>query len=231
MPASSTWLRRLSFLALLLILLLSSFAAPALAQTNITVANPSFETPVIPNTIEVENGYTMASAHLPTYWTISDYAGIGLAEYFNKDAAGHGQIAPAGTQVGYVQSYLGNGSYMQQTLTGLQSGQSYYITVAAAQRSTNTGSLLMPVQVSLGAQTYQFTPSSSQYQDYTFGPFIGSAGGQTLRFAAVTQSSSVDAVVMFDNVRVVSASGAFVAAPSVPIPNFSFEAPNNLQRR
>jgi hypothetical protein len=163
MPASSTWLRRLSFLALLLILLLSSFAAPALAQTNITVANPSFETPVIPNTIEVENGYTMASAHLPTYWTISDYAGIGLAEYFNKDAAGHGQIAPAGTQVGYVQSYLGNGSYMQQTLTGLQSGQSYYITVAAAQRSTNTGSLLMPVQVSLGAQTYQFTPSSSQY--------------------------------------------------------------------
>jgi hypothetical protein len=68
-------------------------------------------------------------------------------------------------------------------------------------------------------------PAAANTQDYTFGPFIGSAGGQTLRFAAVTQSSSVDAVVMFDNVRVVSASGAFVAAPSVPIPNFSFEAP------
>jgi len=210
----------------LLSLILCGLNTPVAAQSgSVPVANFSFETPVISNYDEVENGYTMRQAGQNPVWTISDYAGIGLAEYFNKDASGHAQAAPDGNQVGYVQSWHGTGSSISQSVSGLQSGQSYYVIVAAAQSVGNTGGIALPVQVSLGAQSYTFTPTGTNYRDYTFGPFTGSAGSQTLRFATVTQSTSVDAVAILDNVRVVPASSVFAAAPGVPVPNFSFEAP------
>ena len=213
-------------LFLLFSLLLCGLNTPATAQSGgITVANSSFETPVISSVVEYENGYAMRQAGVNPVWTITDYAGIGLAEYFNKDASGQGQVAPDGNQVGYVQSWHGTGSALWQAVSGLQAGQSYYVIVAAAQDGGNTGGIAMPVQVSLGAQSYTFTPTGTNYRDYTFGPFTGSAGSQTLRFATVTQSTSVNAIVMLDNVRVVPASSAFAAAPGVPTPNFSFEAP------
>ena len=213
-------------LFLLFSLLLCGLNTPATAQSGgITVANSSFETPVISSVVEYENGYAMRQAGVNPVWTITDYAGIGLAEYFNKDASGQGQVAPDGNQVGYVQSWHGTGSALWQAVSGLQAGQSYYVIVAAAQDGGNTGGIAMPVQVSLGAQSYTFTPTGTNYRDYTFGPFMGSAASQTLRFATVTQSTSVNAIVMLDNVRVVPASSAFAEAPGVPTPNFSFEAP------
>ncbi len=213
-------------LFLLFSLLLCGLNTAATAQSgSVPVANSSFEAPIISSIVEAENGYTMAQAGANPIWTISDYAGIGLAEYFNKDAAGRGQVAPDGSQVGYVQSYYGIGSFISQSLSGLQSGQIYYVIVAAAQAGGNTGGAALPVQVSLGAQSYTFTPSGTQYRDYTLGPFMGTAGSQTLRFATVTQSTSVNAVAMLDNVRVVPASSVFAAAPGVSVPNFSFEAP------
>jgi len=224
---SASFARPLSLgLFLLFSLLLCGLNTPATAQSGgITVANSSFETPVISSVVEYENGYAMRQAGVNPVWTITDYAGIGLAEYFNKDASGQGQVAPDGNQVGYVQSWHGTGSALWQAVSGLQAGQSYYVIVAAAQDGGNTGGIAMPVQVSLGAQSYTFTPTGTNYRDYTFGPFTGSAGSQTLRFATVTQSTSVNAIVMLDNVRVVPASSAFAEAPGVPTPNFSFEAP------
>ncbi len=53
-----------------------------------------------------------------------------------------------------------------------------------------------------GTQTFPFTPSSTQYQDYTFGPVTASAASQTIGFMAVPQASSTAATAMLDNVRV-----------------------------
>ncbi len=64
----------------------------------------------------------------------------------------------------------------------------------------------------LSAQTFLFTPSSTQYQDYTFGPVTASAASQTLGFMAVPQAASVAATAMLDNVRVVLSAAPFTPA-------------------
>jgi hypothetical protein len=188
MPTVLARPHRLCLIALLLALLLSSLAAPSLAQTSITVANPSVEAPAISSVDEVENGYTMASRGQNPLWTISDYAGIGLEEYFNKDAPGRGQIAPDGNQSGYLQSY--------------------YLVVAAAQSGTSA----LSTSVTLGPQSYTFTPSGTSYQDYTFGPVTANGTSQLVSFTAVTQPSTVAATAMLDNVRVVLSAAPFTAA-------------------
>ena len=60
--------------------------------------------------------------------------------------------------------------------------------------------------MTLGGQSYQFTPGGTQYQDYTIGPFTGTADSQTLQFKGVAQTSSTVATAMLDNVRFVPAS-------------------------
>ncbi len=76
-------------------IILCGFNAPVSAQSgSIPVANFSFEAPVVSSYDEVKSGYAMMQAHTNSGWTFTDYAGIGLAEYFNKDASGHGQAAP-----------------------------------------------------------------------------------------------------------------------------------------
>lgn len=62
-----------------------------------------------------------------------------------------------------------------------------------------------------GTQTFMFTPSGTQYQDYTFGPVTASAASQTVGFMAVPQSASTAATAMLDNVRLVLS-----AAPATP---------------
>ena len=63
-----------------------------------------------------------------------------------------------------------------------------------------------------GAQTFLFTPSGTQYQDYTFGPVTATAASQSVGFMAVPQSSSVAAAAMLDNVRVVLSAAPFTPA-------------------
>jgi len=63
-----------------------------------------------------------------------------------------------------------------------------------------------------GAQTFPFTPSGTQYQDYTFGPVTATAASQTVSFMAVPQSASVAATAMLDNVRVVLSAAPFTPA-------------------
>jgi len=85
--------------------------------------------------------------------------------------------------------------------------------VAAAQDGYNTGGTLLPVTVTFGGQTFLFTPSGTQYQDYTFGPVTADAASQSVGFATVTQSTSVNAVAMLDNVRVVLSAAPFTSLP------------------
>jgi len=64
----------------------------------------------------------------------------------------------------------------------------------------------------LGGQTFPFTPSGTQYQDYTFGPVTATAASQTVSFMAVPQAASTAATVMLDNVRVVLSAAPFTPA-------------------
>ncbi len=63
-----------------------------------------------------------------------------------------------------------------------------------------------------GTQTFQFTPSGTRYQDYTFGPVTATAASQSVGFMAVAQSASTAATVMLDNVRVVLSAAPFTPA-------------------
>jgi len=68
------------------------------------------------------------------------------------------------------------------------------------------------VEVTSGSQTFPFTPSGTQYQDYTFGPVTATAASQTVSFMAVPQAASTAATVMLDNVRVVLSAAPFTPA-------------------
>ena len=170
-----------------------------------TLANPSFETPLLASGAYE---YNLAGAG----WTFSS-AGIQ-----SNGSAWAGAAAPAGAQTAFIQ---GTGS-ISQTL--LFSAGSYTVSFSAARRGTQ----VQPLQILIDGTPFgtPIRPESYAFADYTSAAFTVTAGAHTLQFQGTNptgdNSSFIDAVSI----------NAANAAPTVSLTssanNTSFTAPASI---
>jgi YD repeat-containing protein len=153
-----------------------------------TVADPSFETPVV-------NGY----AYSPPATGLSFAGGGGIARC--GGAFGF-TPAPDGDQVGFLQSNAAGTSAISQAVSGLVVGQQYRVRFKLAGRP---GYSAASVAVSfagtpLNSGTASFTPTSTAFVEYIGGTFVAAATSGTLTFAGGAapddRASALDTVIV-----------------------------------
>ena len=141
-------------------------------------------------------------------WAFAGYAGI------SANGSGYGSIAPAGTQVAYLQ---GNAA-VSQTVAGWQAG-TFTVGVAAAQRNLAGNVEGFEVLVD-GRAVGSFTPPGTSFASYTSPPFAVAAGTHTITLLGVDVGPGNDTAFV-DSVQV-----AAVAPAGVAVGDAGFESPS-----
>jgi hypothetical protein len=145
----------------------------------VTVVNSSFENP------SMSGGYQYTPS--APGWT---FAGLSvIADY--RSAFGF-STPPDGTQVGVLQSGSGNGSSIDQLLSGLASGDSYTVSFYLADR-VGSNYVANPVTVSFGGTNIgTYTPTSTSFQLFTATFTAASASGDLMFLAAPESTGDFD---------------------------------------
>jgi RHS repeat-associated protein len=162
--------------------------ASTAGATSLTVANPSFEAPVVGNG-SFQYSPTGAS------WTFTTGGGI---SGMNSGFTGSPSAAPDGNQIGFIQA---DGT-ISQAIAGFQANTNYVISFAAAQRTNccNTGG--QDIQVYLDSTLLgTFHPSSGSYLEYSTANFTTTAGSHLVKFVGLNPLGG-DHTAFIDNVRI-----------------------------
>jgi hypothetical protein len=167
-----------------------------------TLLDAGFEQPSLPT-----NGFQTAPSGLP--WQFSGTAGVssnGSAFVANSTVS---QVAPEGTQVGYIQQ---TGSISQTTY--LDAG-TYQVSVLAAQRAFYQSNY-QEIEVLLdGAQAGVIDPTGIQYASYQTTSFTVAAGPHTIKLLGMNPLGG-DNTAFIDQVTITAAN---------PVDDASFETP------
>jgi hypothetical protein len=163
-------------------------------------ANFSFEEPALSPASALSNGALTGAG-----WTFTGGgAAAGIAangSAWSYSGTPANLNAPDGTQVGVIQNHAGVGQSLNW-----QANTSYWITVSAAQRLSNTGSQSVDVIVgsaTVGSLTSANVPRDGLFHTCTFGPFTPASGSSQLLFQGTGPTGAGNDNTMFlDNIKI-----------------------------
>lgn len=170
----------------------SATSQVALVEVGLTLANPSFESDTFTN----YPGYV--SGNFPiSGWTVSNPSGAGINPANGSQFANNG-IIPDGTKVAFIQA---DGCSLEQTVTGLVPGKTYFIKFWENSRS---GYPAPNLEVKLGGQTIvpTHTVNSGEYKLVISKPFLATEESAVLAFIKQPGPLGGDSTVLIDAIAI-----------------------------